>query len=125
MTTPRPINGVKGWATVIIAAVISGTGGSIVLPQVAPSWYRSDPYYGKQGAELEKQVAIIRDDLDDVSDAIKQFLILGPQIVRANQEEMKKMIERLEHKLLMLLGEMRRQQEAHQNKTHIEMEKLK
>lgn len=44
----------KPWALVAVA-VLSGSGGAIVLPTIAPGVYRPEPFTAKNAAQMEEQ----------------------------------------------------------------------
>jgi hypothetical protein len=84
--TPNPM------LAVVLASLVGGGGMGVVLPKVAPSWYRPDPATGHELRRLEGDVQELRKDFHE-------FLREGPREVRANQTRILSKLEAIEKRL--------------------------
>ncbi len=67
------------FASLIFAAMLGGGGTSVIMPKVAPSWYRPDPARGEELRQVKSDVEALRREFHE-------FLREGPREVRRNQD---------------------------------------
>ncbi len=70
----------------VLAGILSGMGGSVSLPFLAPGLYRHDPAYGRDVERLEFE---LKSQIQQVQAKVELFALVGPDTVRDNQAEMK------------------------------------
>ncbi len=77
---------------IMLASLVGGGGMGMVLPKVAPDWYRPDPATGHELRKLERDVKELRTDFHE-------FLREGPREVRENQTRILSKLTAIEKRL--------------------------
>lgn len=88
MTSPN----VNPLMAAVLVSVLGGGGVGIMLPKVAPGWYRPDPATGHELRKLER-------DLNELRADFHEFLKEGPREVRANQTRILSKLRGIEQRL--------------------------
>ena len=142
MTVPKAINGYRGWAALIATAVLSGSGGSIVTPMLAPDLYRKYPFTSLDATALEERfeekldghlrtieerlngheavlkqaevkIESFEDRMETMVSVIEKFAEFGPTVVRNKLDRILEAMQETQLEAAKERAEMRRQQELH------------
>ncbi len=99
MTTGKPINGTKGWIALFVAALLSGTGGSFVGPQVWPNLYRPDPATGTElrrlKSELLSRVIAAESTIEALETQVATIIKLVEEMIKHGPEEVNNKLDAL------------------------------
>lgn len=131
----KPINGTKGWIALFLTAILSGTGGGVLVPQLAPTLYRPHPFssqdweredakWQRRHIRLESRVAEnleqqekwilqMQHEILAMTALVQTFAEFGPKAVREQLEKMEGSMRRYHEIAVTERAEIAKEQTKH------------